>query len=258
MARKGAVQRDRDVNADPSLEGLDAEAKRLRVIEEGKRVLRAVVSPEYVSELAGELKKIHAARFILGDIKYRNVIVEKHTHKPYFIDFDNSLIPEPDERRFQDTARPGHEGIQPTFQHTGTDVQGNKGTVQGQRGLFARLLRRRAANGQHLERKRRIRTLALHPEEQSAPFSGKRVLDLGVNNAYVSIQLARGGAAEVIGVELDSKAIAQGEFVKAGSEWLDNKRHDFRYIQANMADVATMDLGEFDMVLALCSLLLSR
>ena len=68
------------------------------------------------------------------------------------------------------------------------------------------------------------------------------------------MQILRNGAREVIGVEMNGESVAQGALVKAGCEWADNAQYNFRYIHANMADVPKMDLGRFDMVIALCSL----
>ncbi len=85
-------------------------------------------------------------------------------------------------------------------------------------------------------------------------LSGKRILELGANNAFISIQMLRHGARQVVGIEFNSKRIAQGNFVKAVFEWADNTQYDFRYIQADIAELATMHLGKFDMVIALCSL----
>ena len=64
---------------------------------------------------------------------------------------------------------------------------------------------------------------------QSIPsVKGKRILDLGTNNAFNAIQFLRDGARSVIGVELDRDRIAQGELVKEAFEWADNTHYDFR------------------------------
>ena len=81
-----------------------------------------------------------------------------------------------------------------------------------------------------------------------------RILDLGTNNGFYAMELLRRGAVEVIGVEPDETRVAQAQFVRAAFEWADNRTYNFRILHANMADVVSMDLGRFDMVIALCSI----
>lgn len=91
-------------------------------------------------------------------------------------------------------------------------------------------------------------------EDNLPPLAGKRVLDLGANNAFNAIQVLRHGAAEAIGIERNPEFIAQGNLVKAVFEWADNAQYNFRYVQADMAGLPAMELGQFDLVLALCCL----
>ncbi len=85
-------------------------------------------------------------------------------------------------------------------------------------------------------------------------LSGKRILTLGANNGHNSIQMLRCGAREVIGIELDDTNIEQGNFVKSAFEWADNTKYNFHYCHANMKDLLQLNLGTFDMVMALCSI----
>ena len=88
LAKRGAVLRDRDVGNNPDFVRLDREERRLKRIQEGKRVLYKVIDSQFVESLFTELNKIHASGFILNDIKYGNVIIEKKSGKPYLIDFE--------------------------------------------------------------------------------------------------------------------------------------------------------------------------
>jgi hypothetical protein len=83
---------------------------------------------------------------------------------------------------------------------------------------------------------------------------GGTVLDLGSNNGFNPLQMLRSGVASAVGIELEEKAIQQGEFVKSVYEWLDNRSYDFRYIQGSFGDIASFSLPRFDVVTALCSL----
>ena len=93
-------------------------------------------------------------------------------------------------------------------------------------------------------------------------LQGKRILDIGCNSGVIAVHLARLGAAEVIGVDHDIPEPGlcsegwncwkeQAEFVKAALEWRCRTTYNVRYIEANMRDLHTLDLGTFDIVLAL-------
>ncbi len=84
--------------------------------------------------------------------------------------------------------------------------------------------------------------------------SGKRILDIGANNGHNALQMLRAGATSVIGIEHDQGRLAQGEFLKRAFEWSDGQIYDYSWVQADMRDLASMGLGTFDMVTALCAL----
>lgn len=84
---------------------------------------------------------------------------------------------------------------------------------------------------------------------------GKRVLDIGCNSGIFCVEMARMGAVDVVGV--DSSAawpgwVAQAEFVKAALEWRCQTRYPVRFVDADMAAIPDLDLGRFDVVIALC------
>jgi len=87
-------------------------------------------------------------------------------------------------------------------------------------------------------------------------LQGKRILDLGCNAGLISIHLARCGAREVVGV--DSHATWEGwyeqaTFVKEVVEWRCAAHYNVRYVDADIRTLSALDLGRFDVVLALCS-----
>ena len=90
LAKRGAVVRDRDVDAHPAFAQLGRRESWLKRIHEGTRVLYDVIGVEFIESLFDELKKVHASRFIWGDVKYGNVIIEAKTGKPYLVDFDRA------------------------------------------------------------------------------------------------------------------------------------------------------------------------
>lgn len=287
LAKRGAVVYDRDVINNPEyihllqkkrwieyiqklkdvlidLFGLHPEQKRwiwIKCSQKLKYVLSGVIGSHFMENLFAELKKVHATGFVLKDVKYGNIIIEKESGKPFFIDFDGSMncsflgkhffkfIRDRDIEKFNMifctemlTYKRIKEQITsknvPHINNFYAPVYFGDGLRIGPIWSVDRGYGRWHFTLKHY--------LPL--------ISGRRILDLGANNSFYALQLLRNGAEEVIGVELDSRFIAQGNYIKKVFEWADNTSYNFRYIQANMKEIPTMNLGNFDMVMALCSM----
>jgi tRNA A-37 threonylcarbamoyl transferase component Bud32/2-polyprenyl-3-methyl-5-hydroxy-6-metoxy-1,4-benzoquinol methylase len=255
LADSGAVVRDRDV-ARHEFADLGHKEKRLARVREGRSSLAEVVDAAFIEDLFRQLRVMHSLRFIWGDIKYGNVVIEKDSGEPFLIDFDGaSYHPDLGGRAFRRLA---DSDIEKFNLHFGTDK------------LTTEALRLRAKaiplsevyapacftagisignlwdNNNGYGRWRFLLNQALPPLE------GARVLDLGANNGFNSLQLLRNGAREVVAVELDDKFFEQGKFLQAAFEYTDCANYNFRYLHANMMDIMTKDLGRFDFVMALC------
>ena len=82
----------------------------------------------------------------------------------------------------------------------------------------------------------------------------KRVVDLGANNASMSLMMARAGAREVVAVEA-SPAIADLARLNAGIfSWRDMRKLNVQVRTGDMRMFVDGDLGRFDVVTAFCSL----
>lgn len=92
--------------------------------------------------------------------------------------------------------------------------------------------------------------------ERNLPdLQGKRVMDIGCNNGLFCVQMARMGAREIIGVDSEEtwpKWMEQAEFVKEALEWRCQTRYPIKYIDSDMAAIPELELGRFDLVIALC------
>ena len=257
----GAILRDREVDGDPRFNQVSPEIRPLKKTDERKRYFRNVVSQDFIEKIFGQVEKIHSAGFLMNDLGFGNVIVGKKTGNPYFIDFESS-------DKFKGMGRRAFRHLRDNDigkfnMYFGTD----KPTYRGLRGKIAN---REPDSPETLYDPLYIssglRIGALWDisagwgrwhfilKNNLPNLRGKRVLDLGANNGVNSLQILKSGAREVIGIEIDPVFIQQGQFLKSAMEWSDNQKYDFRYIHSSMAELQSMDLGHFDLVMALCSL----
>lgn len=80
-------------------------------------------------------------------------------------------------------------------------------------------------------------------------LEGKRVLDLGSNGGLFCARCAQMGAKEVVGIENHGLHLMQSKFVK---EYFGATNVSF--ISANLEDLPKMDIGKFDVILAIAVL----
>jgi len=258
LAKRGAILRDCDVENSPDSAYHDPKKKWLRRIQEGKKFLYEVVDWQFVESLFDEIRKIHSLGFLWNDIKYGNIIIEEKTGDPYLIDFDRTShfpwLPKSLFRVLSDQEvelfNVHFDAQKCTYSRMKKEIESNKenrvyAPVYFGNGLrIGDLWKNKVGYGRwHYILKQNLPSLL-----------GKRILDLGSNNAFNSIQMLRSGAKEVVGIELNEKSIKQSIFTKKGFEWIDNRKYSFINIHANMKDIIDMNLGRFDLILALCSL----
>jgi putative peptidoglycan lipid II flippase len=260
LARQGAVVRDRDVATHPSYSRLSPRKQGAMRLEEGRAVLDRVVDSQTVEGLFAELKKIHAAGYVLRDIKFGNVILGESPGEAYFIDFDRArayprlsrlafrFLRDLDYAKFNE-----HFGTEKLHYRRARELSKRKAQRVGhsyapiyvEGGLrFGKFWNTDVGYG-------RWRYIL---GENLPPLTDARVLDLGANNGFNGIQMMRLGAREVVAVEIDDGAIAEGALVKELFEWADNRFYDLRYVCESMARLPQLDLGRFDLVTALCSI----
>jgi len=60
-------------------------------IDEAKKILKRVADSKLITDIYQRLHEIHRCGICVYDIKYGNILIEKKSKKPYFIDFENSI-----------------------------------------------------------------------------------------------------------------------------------------------------------------------
>ena len=83
---------------------------------------------------------------------------------------------------------------------------------------------------------------------------GKRVLDLGTNNATMPLQMLRAGARSVTAYELDA---VFADFARLNHRWfefVDNRSYDLELVERPMRCALERDLSGYDIATSFCSL----
>jgi len=235
--------------------------KRSRNIRQGSRTLDGILDKTQIDDLLDQLKKIHHTGIILKDIKYGNIIIERNTGKPFWIDFDfTRYYPNVSKSIFAFLRDIDIERFNLLFKNDCPTYKNIKARTSDKKSPFikgwyapmyfgfdlkiGKLFDCNVGFGRwHYMLKKHLPSL-----------SGKRVLDLGANNAFNSLQMLRAGASQAVAIELESENIERGMFAKAAFQWSDAKQYDLQYVHTNMKDVPNLNLGSFDLAIALCSL----
>jgi SAM-dependent methyltransferase len=255
LAQAGAPLRDRDRK--PGATRREARRLERERCEAGRRLVEKVVGRENIQRIGAELLTAHRAGYTLEDVKYGNIIIEAKTKVPYFVDCERALplrlfsrssatyLRDRDAEKLNRlfgtgllTAKTLRQVRLPTHDDLYSPFYAGCGIWWG------------AIWNPDLGLLRWRRTLA---DDLPIPRGG-RILDLGANCGFNALQMLRAGAHEVIGIEIDPAAIKQGSFMKRVFEWADNTDYCFSYVRGSHADIASMNLGRFDLITALCTL----
>jgi tRNA A-37 threonylcarbamoyl transferase component Bud32/SAM-dependent methyltransferase len=262
LAQHASVMRDRDAAREPGMAHLPAAQRLAMCVENGARVVHRVVDQAFLDEIYRQLQIIHSAKVVWGDVKTGNVIIEKGTGLPWLVDFDTAI----DCRRMNRFSFRAlcDADIEAFNRHTGSDRWTYRRIRQHQAAHAGKLLDGPLYAPAYIGYGIRIGPIWSRGSgfgrwhyilKESLPqVAGKRILDLGANNGLTSLEMLRAGAREVVALELSDEAIRQGETLRRLYEWADNRPYPLRYAQGNMADLPDMDLGRFDMAIALCCL----
>jgi serine/threonine protein kinase len=223
-------------------------------MEEARRKVPCLAE---VDAIGDGLNAIHRAGYTFEDVKYGNVIIEQNTGIPIFIDFEsasclNSLSASLS-RYMRDRDAKKLNDLFGTNLLTAATLRKLRRIPGGS--IYAPIyvgqgIRWGAVWNPDVGIGRWRYIMARH---LSVPTGG-RILDLGANNGFNALQMLRAGAAEVVAIELDPRAIEQGLFLKRVWEWHDNSNYQLKFVQWSHGNLRPLQLGRFDQVTAFCTL----
>lgn len=258
LARRGARLRDRDwaLPADASHEAR-REARRARIAD-GRRVARELLDERCIEDLFAVVRAAHRRRFVLHDLKFGNLIIERGSGRLDLIDFDAARhhrhLPWLAIRLMADWD------VRMLDEHFGTD----HATYRSLRRMFDAARhhpstgpRPSAYAGAGLAigpcgERDHGHGLWTGPLLRDLPdVTGMRVLDLEAGIGGVALQLCRAGAREVVGIEADPGWRRQAELVHLAVEWYDARSHAYRSLDPLEARRDAGTLGSFDLAIAL-------
>ena len=253
----GAVLLDRDVTKEPGYAALSRAARRAQQVERGQPHLPRVLPEGAADAIFDQLRCVHGAGFIWKDLKYGNMLLGDDG-RAWLLDFDTTydysrtpralfrLLCDRNIEEFNrcfGTAKLTYRRIKAQLRREG-GRSGYSPAYLGYGLVSGSLLKNYVGDGRwHFIMRHHVPRLA-----------GARLLDIGANDAFHSLQCLRHGAAEAIAIERHPEAIARGLWFREAFEWADGRRYNFRYVQADMASLPALDLGRFDFVMALCSI----
>lgn len=253
LAEKGAVVRDRDFVNQAELHSLTFAERVKWAQREGRKYLNETVSSGFVAQLFTELKKVHAARFIWGDIKYGNVVIESRSGDPYLIDFDSSAgYPSLPQRLFRQMRDQDIHKFNVNF---ATEHLTYKSATEKIRAIEAE---RRPATPVHFGYGLRLGTGAAcrkafrawhRAATQAIPDpSGKRILAVDLGSISECIQFLKGGARESVAIFRDRREYRHAIFAKELFEYLDNTIYPLELVCMAPEEYPAMNLADFDLV----------
>ncbi|MFH1759688.1 MAG: hypothetical protein ABIA63_01180, partial [bacterium] len=218
--------------------------------------------PKYfVDELEKAIDKIHSLGITGLSITYGNIMLEKSTGNPVFIDFEGArghkfknsysffLRRDQDREKFNKIYGKKlltYNGIKNLFK--------DDKFIDGTRYAPIDLGWGFATRGFWSVGTGTGRWDFFNRKVLGDMVKNKRILDLGSNNGLMPLMMLRDGAREVIGIEKSFDLAKQSIILKRLFEWKDMKQYNLKIISGDMLDILKKEWGNFELITAFCSL----
>jgi hypothetical protein len=219
--------------------------------------LRKVVDGTFLDELGDLLQGLHEAGVAVGDVSYGDILVK--SGKPGFRDLSRARLSTGSSLRFLGERGRDRDRFNFLF---GTELL----SEQVFRSRIAALSRRRAdlfyapvyhGRGYGIGPIFNIevgsgkwRFIRRHLPD----VRGKRILDLGTNNAMIPLEMLRAGAKSVTGYEVDPVFADFARLNWGWVEFLDNRSYQLELVERPMHAALERDLTGYGIATSFCSL----
>jgi tRNA A-37 threonylcarbamoyl transferase component Bud32 len=227
LAQHGAQLRDTELRKDPGYMKLSKKQREAMRIKQAIQVLQTNFDSQIIDQIFNELNKINSEGVIGNDIRYNNIIIEKDSRQPYWIDFEEpffypewmkrcfAFIRDRDIEEFNQFFR-GRKQVyrrirkQISIYNSQTAKQQRAAMYFGKGLRIGSLFRR---DGEY-----RCWKILLSPNLPS--LRGKRLLNLGEMNAFLGLSMLRMGADELLHISEDNEDINDMGLIQSTFEWL--------------------------------------
>ena len=257
LARRGAKILHRDLDIDQHYQRLQKNDKRRIRIQAAKQVMSDFVDDNIKNKIFSELQDIHKAGVLIHDIKYGNIILEKESGTPYFIDFDfaqqygypgglqGEVKRDLEIERFNyifDADKPTRRRIFNKFSNSYNECSHFSGqSVNFGNGLTS-------GKTWNIDFGEGLWNYLVFPNLPG--IQEKRILDLGFQDPLFSIRILLAGAKEVVSIESEENVNQYRRFLKQGFEWSNNSTLNLEIINSSLDKFQELSLGTFDIAIA--------
>jgi len=258
MARAGAsIDLQQQLNSEYPGSGRWKETDDRPVRARLLAAVRACMDNAAIEKLAGLLDRIHRAGVAIGEVSYGDVVLQDG--QPQLCDFAKAHVYRPDSAKFVAQREAERDRLnfcfgggaysEAAFRAELADLAARKRDL-----LYAPVY---YGNGYAVGP---IASIELGSgkwrfiQPHLPDFRGKRILDLGTNNALLPLSMLRAGARHVTAYELDPVFAQYARATRRWFEFVDNKAYDLQLVEGPMRDVCDRDLTRFDIATSFCSL----
>lgn len=219
--------------------------------------LRSAVDARFIDELGHLLRDLHEAGVAAGDVSHGDIVIRDG--KPGLRDLAGARVYERSSLRFLGERERDRDRFNFLFGTELLSEQVFRSRIQALRGRRADLFYAPVYHGRgygigpifNIEvGSGKWRFIRRHLPD----VRGKRVLDLGTNNAMIPLEMLRAGARSVTAYELDPVFADYARLNRGWFEFLDNRSYDLELVERPMHAALERDLTGYDIATSFCSL----
>jgi len=259
LARAGApVELQRRLSASyPGPAAWDPSGPQPREREACLAAIHSVVDGAFLEQLGHLLQGLHDAGVAAGDVSYGDVVVRDGT--PALRDLSGAAVYARSSLRFLGERERDRDRFNYLFGTELLSEQVFRARIAALAGRRADLFYAPVYHGRghgvgpicNIEvGSGKWRFIRRHLPD----LRGKRVLDLGTNNAMIPLEMLRAGARSVTAYEVDPVFADYARINRGWFEFLDNRSYQLELVERPMRAALEQDLTVYDIATSFCSL----